>query len=77
MQIKEYLQKMKNFKQNLNKETCNIHNKDKYISYCFNCNCHLCNECLKLRNHSNHQKNYLIEIQPTKKELEIIKKIIQ
>ena len=73
----EYLEKMKKFNLNeINNEKCVIH-KSKYISYCLDCNCHLCKECLKSRNHINHKKNHLIEIQPTNEELNIFKEVIE
>ena len=76
MPIKEYLEKMKKYNNNkLNKDECEIHEK-KYVSYCFDCNCHLCKECLKTRNHLNHRKNNIIEIEPMKEELNIIKEVI-
>ena len=77
MPIKEYLEKMKKYnKKELHEDNCEIH-KDKYICYCFDCNSHLCKECLKARIHLNHSKNYLIEIEPIKEELNIIKEVIQ
>ena len=48
MSIKEYLEKIKDYKEkNIKdlKDTCQIHNNNKYVSYCFECNCHLCAEC--------------------------------
>ena len=50
MPLKEYLEKMKKHNnRNLNCEECEIHKKNnKYVSYCFNCKCHLCKECLNL-----------------------------
>ena len=76
MSIKEYITKMKNFNNIIiNNDTCKIHD-NKYECYCLDCNTHLCKECLKLRKHINHVKNNIIEIQPNKKELVIIKNII-
>ena len=76
MSIKEYIEK-------INK--CTIKNRDevtdkckdhnmKYICYCFDCNCHLCNECLKTRTHINHRKSNIIEIKPM--EIDIVKEVI-
>ena len=77
MPIKEYLEKMKKFNKNkLNKDECEIH-KAKYLCYCFDCNCHLCKECLKEGNHLNHVKNNIIEIEPSKEELNIMEEIIK
>ena len=78
MPIKEYLEKMKKYSSNnnLNKDICETHNIN-YIYYCFDCNCHICKECLKTRNHLNHSKNNIIEIEPMKEELNIIEEVIQ
>ena len=76
MPIKEYINKMHLYTdKNINNDICINHNK-KYETYCAECNCHLCKECLKQREHINHAKNSIIEIQPSKKELDIIQKII-
>ena len=77
MPIKEYLDKMKKYNdKSINKAKC-THN-DKYCDcYCLYCNKHLCKECLKTREHINHQKKSIIEIQPNKNELNIIKNIIE
>ena len=76
MGINEYLEKMKKYNDiKINNDKCNIHN-NKYISYCFDCKNHLCNECLKNREHINHYKNYIIEINPNKEEIDKIKKMI-
>ena len=75
--IKEYLDKMKKFSNvNINCDKCQIHNLQ-YECFCLDCNIHLCKECLKLRNHINHFKNIIIEVQPNKKELQIIEDIIK
>ena len=78
--IKVYLEKMKVFNdRNINNDICLIegHNKNKYECYCFDCNKHLCKECLKSRNHIGHNKTNIIEIQPNQKELNIIENIIK
>ena len=80
--ISEYLKKMHKFNNiKINKDTCDIHSSklsnNEFISYCFDCNCHLCNECLKTRTHINHIKNNIIEIKPMKEELNIIKEVIK
>ena len=77
--IKEYIIEMKKFNnKNLNGEVCIVdnHNK-KYEFFCLDCNKHLCKECLKTRNHINHNKKIIIEIQPCKKEINIIEGIIK
>ena len=77
MSINDYIKEMKNFNDNkINNDMCVIHNK-KFECYCLDCNLHLCKECLQLRNHINHIKNILIEIQPNKKELNAIENIIE
>ena len=78
MLIKDYINKMSNFKNkniNLNNDICITHNL-KYECYCLDCKKHLCKDCLKLRNHVNHLKNIILEIQPNKKELNIYENII-
>ena len=43
---------------------CSQHSiNNKNIEYCIDCKMHLCKECLKTRNHINHQKNPLDELQ--------------
>ena len=78
--IKEYLEQIKkNNNKNINEleDICKKHNKDKYICYCFDCNCHLCNECLKTRNHITHRESNIVEIKPIEKELNIVEEIIE
>ena len=77
--IKEYLEKMKKFNnKKINDDLCteDNHNK-KYEFFCLDCNKHLCKECLKTRNHISHNKNIIIEMQPSQKELDIIDNIIK
>ena len=78
--IKEYINKIKeNKEKNIKelKDKCKIHKNKNYICYCFDCNNHLCNECLKTRNHINHRKSNIIEIKPIEEEIEIIKEVIK
>ena len=80
MPIKEYIDKMKDFNdKNINNDICIIeeHKKNKYECYCFDCNKHLCKECLKTRNHISHNKTNIVEIQPNQKELNIFENIIK
>ena len=73
MKIKDYLVKMEKFNNNnFYNNMCNIH-KEKYSVFCFECKKHLCEECLKLGEHSYHYKINLIEITPSKKKLDKIK----
>ena len=77
--IKEYIEEMKKFNnKNSNVDICieDNHN-NKYEFFCIDCNKHLCKECIKTRNHTNHNKRIIIEIQPNKKELNIIGNIIK
>ena len=77
MLIKDYINKMKEFNNNeINNDKCTIHNI-KYECYCNICNIHLCKECLKLRNHISHLKVNIIEVQPNKKEINIVEDIIK
>ena len=77
MSIKDYIDKMKDYNDNeINNDNCHLHN-NKYESYCLDCNIHLCKKCLQSRDHVNHTKNNIIEIQPNKKEIDIIQNIIQ
>ena len=50
---------------------------NKFVSFCFDCNCHLCEECLKSRAHICHNKNNIIEIKPIKEELNIVEEVIK
>ena len=78
MPINEYFEKMEKHKQRLvNEDICREHNSNKYVSYCFDCNCHLCEECLKTGEHIGHNKNNIIEIKPIKEELNIIEEVIK
>ena len=81
MSINEYFEIIeKNKKININEDKCREHiscKNNKYVSYCFDCNCHLCEECLKTRAHICHKKNNLIEIKPIKEELSIIEEVIK
>ena len=64
IEIKEYLKRMKQYNNiKLNDDKCDKHKKE-YLSYCFDCNIHLCNECLKTREHSYHYKIIILEIEP-------------
>ena len=80
MEIKEYLKnidELKNKKIEEIKDKCQTHINKSYICYCFDCKCHLCNECLKTRIHINHRKSNIIEIQPREEEIEIIDEMIK
>ena len=77
MPLKDYLKNMKRYNNKAaNDDICSIHNS-KYISFCISCKKNLCIECLKKRNHINHVKNNIVEMQPTKLELNIIEEVIK
>ena len=76
MCIKEYLEKMrKNNDNKINNGICSTH-KDDYLVYCFECNEHLCKDCLKLGGHSYHYKINIIEILPKDESLTKINNVI-
>ena len=76
MKIKDYLEEMKQYNNYaLNSDRCENHHI-KYLSYCFECNSHLCEECLKSGDHVYHYKIDIIEIMPDKESLNKINKII-
>ena len=79
--ISVYFENIKKIKENKIdelKDRCHIenHNLNKYVSYCLDCKCHLCDECLKTREHINHRKSNMIEIQPREEEIKLIKEVI-
>jgi len=79
--ISAYLENIKKLEENKIdelKDKCHIenHNLNNYVSYCLDCKCHLCVECLKTREHINHRKSNMIEIQPREEEIKIIKEVI-
>jgi hypothetical protein len=78
--IEEYLKIKENRDNNYDeiKDKCHIenHNLNNYVSYCLDCRCHLCNECLKSKEHINHRKSNMIEIQPIEEEITLIKVVI-
>ena len=65
MRIFDYLSQIKSKNKNINLEeqVCNKHNLKNYC-YCFECDIHLCKECIKTKEHSFHYKVYLNEITP-------------
>ena len=80
MPIKEYLEKVKEYKEmNIDdlKDKCEKHKNNNYISYCYECNCHLCDECLKTSIHIDHKKSNIIEVKPIELEINIIKEVIK
>ena len=80
MSIKEYLKQInecKNKSLEDLKDKCQIHKESQYISFCLDCNCHLCSECLKTRIHINHRKSNVIEIKPEEEEIDIVDVVIK
>ena len=79
--LNEYFEQMEKYKQRyVNEDICRKHiscKYNKYVSYCFDCNCHLCEQCLKEREHISHNKNYIMEIKPVNEELNIIEEVIK
>ena len=70
LSIKEYINKMKIQYKEINNEKCiiNKHNKINEC-YCLECNIHLCEICLKSREHLYHNKINIKEIIPRENEL--------
>ena len=77
--IKEYINQMKKFSnKKINDDICMKDNHNsKYEFFCLDCNKHLCKECIRTRDHISHNKRIIIEIQPSKKELNIIENFIK
>ena len=79
--ISEYFERMNKYKKKcFNDDLCIEHSSNKnnkYESFCFECNRHLCKECLKTRDHISHNKNNILEIKPIKEELNLIEEIIK
>ena len=84
--INEHLQSNEKNHQNMSKEyiiknnekniKCLEHPTEKNIAYCFDCNIHLCNKCLKNRKHLIHRKNAIIDVKPNEKMIEKLNGII-
>ena len=80
MLITDYFNKIKKIKKLKNfefRDQCEIHKNNYFTNYCFDCNYHLCNECLKAGNHISHKKSNILEIKPIEKELKIISEVIK
>ena len=73
--IEEYLRNRNKNNINDNGDVCGEH-KEKFISYCLECNIQLCIKCQKNGIHISHKKVNLIEIEPSQEELTIFKQII-
>ena len=77
MKIKDYLNIMRKYNSiTINNHICDKHNKE-YFSYCFECNIHLCLDCLKLCEHTKHYKCNLIELNINNEILKEIKNKIE
>ena len=77
MKIKEYLDKMKNYKDKKNiSRICDKHSEE-YIFYCIDCKSQLCNECAKNKMQKKHKKIYLFDELPEDDDIKIIQNIIE
>ena len=78
MAIEEFIYKMKIHHIEKNDEKCmiNEHYKENEI-YCLECNIHLCELCLKSREHLSHHKINIKEILPKENEIKMIDNIIK
>ena len=78
MPIEDYINKMKIHNIQKNDEKCMIkeHYKN-YESYCLECNKHLCEKCLKSREHLLHNTINIKEFLPKINELNLLDTIIQ
>ena len=77
--FKEYIQSIKEKKEkniDILKDKCEKHQSKKFISYCFDCKGHLCEDCLKTGIHLKHVKNNIIEVKPLEEELDVVKEVI-
>ena len=77
LKINQFLEKRKQQKignSNINTDTCNEHGQ-KFMSYCFECNKHICEKCQNEGNHLLHSKINIIEVEPSNEEKEILNKI--
>jgi len=77
--FKEYIQLIKENKEkniDILKDKCEKHQSKKFICYCFDCQNHLCEDCLKTGIHLKHLKNNIIEVKPLEEELDIVKEVI-
>ena len=79
IEINKYLEERKQNKKNksnINRDICNEHGQ-KFLSYCLDCNKHICEKCQNKGIHLLHYKINIIEIEPSKEEKEILDKIIK
>ena len=77
--FKEYIQLIKEQKEkniDILTDKCEKHQSKKFVSYCFDCNNHLCEDCLKTGIHLKHVKNNIIEVKPLEEELDIVKEVV-
>ena len=65
---------IKNNKKYIN---CLLHPKEKNLAFCFNCNTHICKECMKSKKHINHTKNNIMEVLLTNEMINILNGIIE
>ena len=75
--IKEYLKHIEKNKDKIVNEKCELHNQE-YTFFCFDCRRHICNKCIKVKKeHHNHKKEYILEVQPDEEDLERMRKQIK
>ena len=77
IEVKEYLEKRKQnkFKNNkINNDKCDEHGQ-KFKSYCFECNKHICEKSLNEGIHMLHKKIDIAEIIPKQEEIQIFDKL--
>ena len=55
---------------------CINHQNNKFIVYCFDCNKHICNKCLKTKEHISHKKINISESLPFDEDKIILNEII-
>ena len=48
---------------------CPIHPKNYNLSYCLDCNCHICKECIQHRKHMRHNIRVIKDNQPSNEEV--------
>ena len=76
MPISEYIDLMRNNKNNEKGVRCFLHPKEKNSSFCFECNIHICEECKKSKKHIGYRKDDIIEVFVTDEIKKILNGII-
>ena len=55
---------------------CLLHPKEKNVGFCFDCNAHICNECMKSQKHRTHTQSILSKVSVTDELKNILNYII-